>query len=144
MTDTGKKPKILCIDDKEDNLKIRTTMLELFGCETLSAYDYDGTMEVLQQAEVDLLLIDYHLANGRTGEEIAKDVRVMRPEIRLIMLTGDTKVPQGAQDFFDAVLMKGTSDPKTLLATIQELLPEKDLRTPRPNLVDRPNHTRAS
>lgn len=127
----GSKPVILCIDDQTDNLKIRTTLLELFGCTTIAVPDHHSALRAVTEQHVDLLLIDYHLAAGETGEDIARDVRVMRPDLPLIMLTGDTKVPDSARDSVDAVLLKGASDPKTLLDTIEGLLPGAKLR-PRP------------
>lgn len=138
------KPRILCVDDKAENLKIRTMMLEQFGCETISACDYDESMRILGKNEVDLLLIDYHLADGRTGEEIARDVRGAHPELPMIMLTGDSKLPQSAQDSVDAVLIKGLSDPRLLLDTIQELLPSKEVKQRRPMLIEATRKSKAS
>ena len=138
------KPRILCVDDKAENLKIRTMMLEQFGCETISACDYDESMRILGKNEVDLLLIDYHLADGRTGEEIARDVRGAHPELPMIMLTGDSKLPQSPEDSVDAVLIKGLSDPRLLLDTIQELLPSKEVKQRRPMLIEATRKSKAS
>ncbi len=138
------KPRILCVDDKAENLKIRTMMLEQFGCETISACDYDESMRIVGKNEVDLLLIDYHLADGRTGEEIAREVRGTHPELPMIMLTGDSKLPQSAQDSVDAVLIKGLSNPRDMLDMIQELLPHKELPERKPMLIEKPQRSKAS
>lgn len=119
-----RKAKILCVDDRIENLRIRALMLEQFGCETLLAEDHASALRLLTENEVDLLLIDYHLANGRTGEEVAVDARVIRPGIPIIMLTGDSKIPESAQRCVNKVLVKGQSHPRMLLDSIQELLPE--------------------
>lgn len=131
----GSKPVILCIDDQAENLKVRTMLLQLFGCSTIAVPDYHSALRAVTEQHVDLLLIDYHLAAGETGEDIARDVRVMRPDLPLIMLTGDAKLPVSARDSVDAVLVKGASDPKTLLDTIDRLLPGAKLR-PRRALSD--------
>lgn len=133
-----KKPRILCVDDQIENLRIRTMLLEQFGCEAVAVQDHLSALKALSENEVSLMLIDYHLANGATGEEIARDVRVMHPDLPLIMLTGDSKLPESAYDCVDVVLFKGMSSPATLLDTIQKLLPDAELRPRRPMLVPEP------
>jgi CheY-like chemotaxis protein len=119
-----KKPTILCIDDRPMNLRVRTMLLEQFGCNTIAVEDYRSALRVVtERDDVDLLVIDYHLANGETGEDIARDVRNMRPQIPLIMLTGDIRLPESACRSVDAVLIKGVSNPTALLDLIEKLLP---------------------
>ena len=144
MPIAGKKPKILCIDDRAENLKVRTMMLEQFGCETISAADHDSSIKIIRETPVDLLLIDYHLAKGETGEAIAREVRAIHPEIPLIMLTGDAKLPESAKECVDAVLIKGASNPRELLETIEELLPNVELMPRREMLVQEPKRRKAS
>jgi CheY-like chemotaxis protein len=127
----AKKPKILCVDDLEENLQIRTLLLQQFGCETLVAHDHTSAIQMTSQEQPDLLLIDYHLANGETGEEVARDVRVISPNVPLIMLSGDPKLPISAHECVDAVLTKGTDGPGELLWAIRRLLPNADIRLPR-------------
>ncbi len=129
------KPVILCIDDQQENLRIRTLLLELFGCATVAVADYRSALKAVTEQKIDLILIDYHLADGRNGEEIARDVRVIRPHLPLVMLTGDSNIPGSARACVDAVLVKGASDPKTLLATIERLLPHSKLKPRRENIL---------
>lgn len=133
-----RKPRILCIDDRIENLRIRAMLLEQFGCETIAVQDHQSALKAVSEDNIDLLLIDYHLAGGETGEDIARDVRVMRPAIPLVMLTGDSKLPDSACECVDAVLIKGISNPGTLLETVQKLLPDAELRPRRPMLVPEP------
>jgi len=133
-----KKPTILCIDDLASNLRVRTALLEQFGCNTIAVADHQSALRTVADEQVDLLVIDYHLANNETGEDIARDVRVMRPEVPLIMLTGDSRLPESAIQSVDAVLIKGTSNPTALLDLIQKLLPDAALRPRRPMLVSDP------
>ncbi|HEY1732582.1 MAG TPA: response regulator [Terriglobales bacterium] len=124
------KPTILCVDDQAGNLRIRATMLEQFGCTAVTATDHRSALQLTSEMPVDLVVIDYHLARGESGEQIARDLRVMFPRLPLIMLTGDWKPPQSAVDSVDAVLIKGMSDPHALLDLIRKLLPEAGLRGP--------------
>jgi len=133
-----RKPRILCVDDRVENARIRVMLLNQFGCETLLTEDHQSAMRVLTENDIDLLLIDYHLANGRTGDEIARDARVIRPGTPIIMLTGDTRVPEIVYGCVDEVLLKGSSDPRTLLDTIQRLLPHARLKPRGPMIVASP------
>jgi CheY-like chemotaxis protein len=139
----AKKPTILCIDDRVDNLRVRTQLLQQFGCDTIAVHDYQSALRVVSETPVDLLVIDYHLAGDETGEDIARSVRVMRPSIPLIMLTGDPNLPQSACQSVDAVLIKGNTNPGELLDLIGRLLPEAELRPRRPMLIS-PRGSKAS
>ena len=138
----ARKPAILCVDDQVANLSIRMRMLEMFGCETIPAHDHQSALHIVTERPVDLILIDYHLANGEKGDAIAHDVRVLHPEIPLIMLTGDSHLPDHVPALVDAVLVKGVTNPGALLDLIEELVPDVTLRPRRPMLVsERPNHS---
>ena len=128
-----KRPTFLCVDDQAPNLRIRTMLLEQFGCETIAAEDHHTVLRLVAERAIDLIVIDHHLAYGETGEDIARDVRVMRPEIPLIMLTGDNSLPASACAAVDAVLIKGASNPTALFDLIGELVPGSALR-PRPRM----------
>jgi CheY-like chemotaxis protein len=123
-----KKPKILCVDDQAENLRVRAMLLEQFGCDVVEAQDHQSALRAITEDGIDLLVIDYHLAEGVTGEEIARDVRVIRPELPLIMLTGDSKLPDSAARCVDAVLIKGVSNPRALLELIEKLVPRPQLK----------------
>ena len=126
------KPRILCVDDRSENLLIRKMMLELFGCEVIAVSDVTTALAVLAQDHIDLALIDYHLEEEVDGEQLARAIRESNPKIGLIMLTGDPKIPESARESVDVLLIKGASNPRDLLDAIQELLPEATLRTRRP------------
>ena len=117
------RPTILCVDDQPTNLQIRAMMLEQFGCRALTALDHRSALQIIAEDAVDLAIIDYHLSNGETGEVVARDVRVMRPRLPIIMLTGDSRLPQSACEAVDEVLIKGAGNPRTLFELIEKLLP---------------------
>lgn len=126
-----RKPTVLCVDDRIENLRIRIMLLEQFGCKAIAVADHQSALRAVSAGQVDLLLIDYHLANGETGEDVARDVRVLRPEIPLVMLTGDPKLPQSAAESVDAVLFKGMMNPGEMLDLIEKLVPNAELRPRR-------------
>ena len=136
------QPTILCVDDMEENLRIRAQLLQQFGCHTITAHDAAAAIRIAADEPIDLVLIDYHLANGETGEQVARDVRVLKPHVPLVMLTGDSQLPAGACECVDAVLAKGVGSPADLLNIIQQLLPEAELRPRRPMLIPEPSSKR--
>lgn len=126
----SRRPRILCVDDRQDSLLVRRLLLEQFGCEVVVAVDVSGCLSAAARDDVDLVVIDYHLADGAKGDDLAKDIRVSNPTLPLIMLTGDPMIPQAARASVDAVLIKGASNPSDLLATIQKLLPKATVKQP--------------
>jgi|GEM_PF-6043717 len=134
----AKKPTILCVDDLEENLRIRLLLLQQFGCDTLTAHDHSTAIRAATDNSIDLVLIDYHLANGETGEQVALDIRVLKPIIPLVMLTGDVHLPDHAFECVDAVLTKGLSSPAELFEIIQRLVPDAELRPRRAMLIPKP------
>lgn len=138
----ARTPTILCVDDQADNLLIRKLMLEQFGCTVVAVNDSRACVNALRENCVDLVMIDYHLAETMNGEDLARQIRKDRPELPLIMLTGDPKVPDSARDSVDAVLIKGAGSPKDMLDLIQDLIPDASLRLRREHIV--PGTTKAS
>jgi len=134
----GGKPTILCVDDLEMNLQVRVLLLQQFGCHTLSATNAGTALRIAADEPLDLVVIDYHLAHGETGEQVARDVRVMKPHVPLVMLTGDAHLPDSARECVDAVLTKGQSSPAELFDIIRRLLPDAELRPLRPMLIPGP------
>jgi len=127
----AEKPRILCVDDKADGLLIRKAMLEVFGCEVTAVGNSGSCLEVLEQKAIDLVIIDYHLGESRSGEDLARTIRASRPALPLLMLTGDPNIPASARESVDAVLIKGSSSPANLLDLIEEFVPDSSLQPRR-------------
>lgn len=125
----ARKPRVLCVDDRVENLLIRKIMLETYGCEVTAVHDADACLNSLQHGASDLVLIDYHLAGSGNGEDLARTIRKQQPQLPLIMLTGDPQVPSSAKESVDILLIKGDSSPGDLLDAIQKLLPEATIKT---------------
>jgi CheY-like chemotaxis protein len=137
------KLMVLCVDDRSDCLLVRKLMLEQFGCEVVGVDDARSCLERLAFANFDLALIDYHLGCGTNGEELARAIRASRPNLPVIMLTGDPDVPESVRTTVDALLFKGVSSPTELLDRIEELVPGANLRKP-PGSVSPRNRRKAS
>ncbi len=130
-----KKPLILCVDDRADSLVVRKRLLEQFGCEVISVGDAQSGLEAVRKHVIDLVLIDYHLGKGASGEDLARAIRRLHPKLPMIMLTGDPQFPDSARETVDAVLIKGASSPVDMLDLIQDLLPDAEVRQRRPSII---------
>lgn len=122
------KPRILCLDDQPENLQVRKVLLEQFGCDVVTVTDSSACLQAAAREIFDLVLLDYHLSEPVTGEDVARDLRVLLPRVPLIMLTGDPRIPPSACECVDAVLIKGPSGPVELLDTIHRLLPHRPIK----------------
>lgn len=125
-------PKVVCIDDQINNLRVRKLLLEQFGCEVIAVSDPFTGLSEISSSKPDIVLLDYHLANGVTGEEVARDIRAVLPRVPIVFLTGDPHLPKSAHESVDAVLVKGASSPADLLATIRRLVPDAFVKPVRP------------
>jgi len=135
----SRKPTILCVDDRADNLLIRKMMLEQFGCKVVAVNDSSACLTALAENRVDLVLIDYHLAEKANGEDLARQIRNAMPQLPLILLSGDPKIPDSARESVDAVLIKGVSNPRDLLDLIEDLVPDATLLKRPPPLLPETN-----
>jgi CheY-like chemotaxis protein len=128
----GNPPRILCVDDQPEHLKIRKLLLEQFGCYVVAVHSAQECLRAATHEPFDLALVDYHLDGEMTGEDVCRDLRVCVPGIALVMLTGDAKIPESARAFVDAVIVKGASNPNDLFWTIEELLPDCTMKPRHP------------
>ncbi len=115
------RPLVLCIDDDEDSLKVRELLLKNMGYDTLLAPDGDRGLALFTQRAVDIVIVDYAMP-GLNGAEVARAIRAMRPEVPIVMLSGQ---PDSEVDSF---VTKGR-DTSDLLEELEHLLSKKKLRT---------------
>ena len=109
-----KRAVLLCIDDSEDVLECEKSFLESFGYTVLTAASGDKGLELASTHSVDVVIVDYFMPE-MNGEEVAMEMRRVRPLAPIILLTGAVDVPDQALSLVDALV------PKDRLAS--ELLP---------------------
>jgi two-component system, cell cycle response regulator CpdR len=80
-------PTILLVDDEPEFRKVMTTILARSGHKVLAAADgYEG-VRILTEHWVDLLITDVRMP-GVDGLQLARQAKVMRPNIRIIYISG--------------------------------------------------------
>jgi two-component system response regulator CpxR len=126
------RPKkiILCVDDNEQVLSVRTFLLETRGYRVLQANSSQEALEQIQQAvpgTIDLLLCDLLLPQ-MDGNELVRRAKQLHPCLPAMIVSGTVNAADRAV-CADVFLPKGASSPSELLERIRVLVARK--RGPR-------------
>jgi len=112
-------PLILCIDDDDIALRVRKLMLGSAGYNILTASSGEDGLEVLKQEPVNLVIAD-HFLSAKTGTEIAREMKEVKPEVPILIVSAAAEKPSGLE-FADGFVPKGEG-PDVLLGAIAVLL----------------------
>jgi CheY-like chemotaxis protein len=112
-------PLLLCIDDADIALRVRKLLLASVGYNVLTANTAEDGFELFQQNPVKLVISD-HFLSAKTGTEIAREMKKLKPEVPILIISAAAEKPAGLE-FADGFLAKG-EPPNILLDTIAHLL----------------------
>jgi CheY-like chemotaxis protein len=120
---------VLLLDDRHDNLILRSAILRGHGYEAV-------TSASIEEAEIhldtiDIAVLDYHLGAGKFGSEVAQSLRDKRPEVPIIILSATLEHKFGGVE--DMHLLKGYSSVDDLLAALRSF---EAKRRGKPIVVD--------
>ncbi|MDR3746800.1 MAG: response regulator [Acidobacteriota bacterium] len=118
-TPTGKLPLILCIDDADIALRVKKLLLANAGYSVLTANSAEAGFELFKENTVDLVVSD-HFLSLKTGTEIAKEMKQLKPEVPILIVSAAVEKPEGLE-FADGFLPKG-EHANVLLSAIAKLL----------------------
>ncbi len=110
---------LLCIDDDEDMLECEKSFLESFGYSVLTAASGGKGLELASKHSVDVVILDY-LMPEMNGHAVAIEMRQLRPQAPIIMLSGAVDIPEQALKWVDAFIAKDCLASQ-LLPTIAQL-----------------------
>lgn len=126
---TGIPPTVLVVEDDPTLRELMVDILVSAGYWAAGAEDGAHALELAAETEViDLLLTDWAMPR-MDGVELARQMRLARPELRVVVITGCFTAPEidGALPF--PVLLKPFG-PQNLLAAVQAALaPQRKTRT---------------
>ena len=134
------KKTILCVDDNETSLSVRTFLLETRGYRVLTAKTPHAAIDIIERSApgaLDLLLCDF-LLPGMDGNELVRRAKHLRPTLPAMIVSGTvTNFDRGCAA--DAFLPKGASSPSELIERVRILVarrrgPRKQLPTPAATL----------
>jgi DNA-binding NtrC family response regulator len=116
--DPPSKKIILCIDDDDSILRYEKALLERSGYSVLTAASARQALRLVTMCRCDAVILDYEML-GMNGQDLASEIRLIRPELIVIMLSG-SEVPTQALALVDAFVPKLEAS-RQLLPMIAEL-----------------------
>ncbi|MET4155082.1 PAS domain S-box-containing protein [Bradyrhizobium sp. RT9b] len=121
--DAVKGATVLLVEDDELIRLTATEMLNDLGCKVMEARSAEEGLKALDQAAVDILVTDVGLP-GVSGLQLAKDARSLRPDLCIVVATGDSGI-QSEAELLDAVLVVKPYAPETLRRSLENALQAK-------------------
>jgi CheY-like chemotaxis protein len=87
----GGSPRILLVEDDASVRDATSMLLRVEGYRVTAVGTLSDALRAVAQEPPELLMTDYHLAEGELGTEVIAALRArVRPELKSILLTGDT------------------------------------------------------
>jgi CheY-like chemotaxis protein len=122
---------ILLVDDDVLGRSVRKLVLEANGHLVLATGEAHLAMRALTSEPISLVILDYFL-DGIMGTELARQMRLLKPDVPILLLSASSDVPEGTEHV-DAYLSKlepvGVIEDK-----IAELLQPRGGRMARPSI----------
>jgi two-component system, OmpR family, alkaline phosphatase synthesis response regulator PhoP len=107
------------VDDEPAIRLLCRVNLELEGRRVLEAGTLSAARQVLDEEEVDVLLLDLHIA-GEDGGTLLRELHDRESGVRVALLTGSVDIDKVDAELADAVLAKPFSL-GTLVGTVKQL-----------------------
>jgi CheY-like chemotaxis protein len=117
----GEHKTVLCAEDDEDQLTARRLVLESSGFLVLPARTGAEALQVFQTHVVDAVILDYWMP-GMKGISVAREMKRIRPDIPVVVLSGFSSLPDETIGIVDAWLQKRDVEPEELVAELRRLI----------------------
>ena len=121
-------PVILCVDVETTGQMARRLLLSTEGYTVLTVTSGNAALKLFRCNHVDAVITD-HLLSDFTGAELASEMKRLKPEVPIVLLTGLIDLPPGYEKA-DLVLTKGITPPE-FLSEIAKLLSKPRLDSAR-------------
>jgi CheY-like chemotaxis protein len=113
-------PTVLCIDDDERALLLRTKVLEHTGYRVLCATNPEDGFRLLASEPIAVVILDYFLG-ATTGSAVASELHRRAPHTPVLLLSSAIYLPDDARGLVDAFCAK-IDGPVVLLDSLKRLL----------------------
>jgi len=123
------KNRILLVDDEENCLRALQDVFELEHIECATANNAAKAIDIITHNDIDIVISDVRMP-GLSGMDLLKQIKRIKPEIYVLMLTGHGSIHDAVQSIkqgaYQYILKPVIMD--DLLAQIKELLQKIDER----------------
>ena len=113
---------ILCIDDDESILGYQRALLERRGFSVLTAASAREGLRIAAACALAAVIVDYHMPE-MNGHEVATEIKRLKPQIPIVMVSSDDAIPEPALNVVDAFVSKNEA-PRRLLPVISRICGE--------------------
>lgn len=121
--------RVLLLDDLEENLLLRSTILRQKGYEVVTSASIEEAQARID--DIDIAVLDYHLGAGKFGTDVADVLREKRPQVPIIILSATLERHFGG--IADMHLLKGYSSVDDLVSALRSF---EAKRRGKPVVVD--------
>lgn len=128
-TTTEHPIRVLLLDDREENLLIRGTILRQKGYDVVTSASVEEAEAKI--GDIDIAVLDYHLGAGKFGTDVADTLRQKRPQVPIIILSATLERRFGG--IADMHLLKGYSSVDDLVDALRSF---EAKRRGKPVVVD--------
>jgi CheY-like chemotaxis protein len=118
---------VLCADDDERELTARKMLFESAGYKVLIARSGLEALEIFRKQAPDAVVLDYWMP-GMKGLSVASEMKSLRPEIPIMVLSGFASLPDETIGVVDAWLQK--RDVEVLLRELEKMIQRKSSSGP--------------
>src|ERR1039457_7202584 len=92
----ARSPLILCIDDADIALRVRKLLLASAGYHVLTASSGEDGLEIFRQHPIELVIAD-HFLSAKTGTEIAREMKGLKPDVPILIVSAAVEKPAGLE-----------------------------------------------
>jgi CheY-like chemotaxis protein len=85
------KLAVLVVDDNQDACAMMAKLLRAFGYEVDTANDGPSALQLIERKRYGIAIIDYQMP-GMNGVDLFRRIRVARPDLAGVFLTGHTTI----------------------------------------------------
>ena len=83
--------KLLLVDDEQDFVETLAERLEVRGFDVQTSFSGDDAINLVQEHDFDVIVLDV-LMPGKDGIETLREIKILKPLVSVIMLTGHATV----------------------------------------------------
>ena len=113
---------ILCIDDDDGILGYQRALLERRGYVVLTAASARHGLQIAAACVIAAVIVDYQMPEMK-GHEVAAEIKRLKPEVPIVMVSSDDEIPEHTLKVVDAFISKNEA-PNSLLPVITRVCGE--------------------
>ena len=113
MSNHPVRKTILCVDDDDSMLRYQRALLERRGFAVLTAASARQGLQIAAACAVAAVIVDYHMPE-MNGHELATEIKRLRPQVPIVMVSSDDEIAECALKVVDAFISKNEASSRLL------------------------------